>query len=306
MDLRQLRYFVAIADSGSITSAADVVHVAQSALSRHINLLEEELGGALLQRNARGVVVTEAGQIVLERARFILSELDNLRAEVQAHNHELVGIVRIAAPPTLAELIYIPLAKYFSEKHPRVTLRLTECLTEPAVEQLLQGALDVALVSMPSPNSHIDFTPIFREPLYVIGPPGDPILTGGPLTVSDLQHLKIVQTVEGLRRHAQKGDFPVRLANITSTIQVGNIGPLKQLVIAGLGYGIMPYSGVHEELAAGVISAAPIDEPGATRAIATWRGRPTSRAGREAIAAMIGIFKSMIKDGRILATDIWI
>ena len=102
MNLRQLSYFVRIAERGSFSAAADSLHVAQSALSRHVKELEDELGGALLDRGSRGVTLSDSGKVLFERARFILSQFEDAGSEVRAHNKELTGTVRLMLPDQAA------------------------------------------------------------------------------------------------------------------------------------------------------------------------------------------------------------
>src|SRR6266404_280879 len=98
LDLRQLRYFVAVAERGGFAAAASTLNIAQSALSRHVKELERELGGALLERGARGVTVTESGKVLLARGRWLLGVVDDVKAEVKTENREPSGIVRVGAP----------------------------------------------------------------------------------------------------------------------------------------------------------------------------------------------------------------
>src|SRR5260370_2003644 len=102
MDLRQLRCFVAVAERGGFSAAASALNVAQSALSRHIKLLEHELGGALFERGARGVAVTESGKVLLTRSRWLLSTLDDIKAEILTEKPEPNGPGRLVAPSTPA------------------------------------------------------------------------------------------------------------------------------------------------------------------------------------------------------------
>ena len=113
MDLRQLRYFVAVAERGGFGAAASALNVAQSALSRHIKQLEHELGGELLERGARGVSVTESGKVLLARGRWLLGAVDDVKAEVRTENRDPSGTVRLGAPSSLADILYAPLAKIF-------------------------------------------------------------------------------------------------------------------------------------------------------------------------------------------------
>src|SRR5215467_8113436 len=139
MDLRQLRYFVTVAERGGFGAAASALNVAQSALSRHVRLLEHELGGPLLERGARGVAVTEAGKVLLARGRWLLGTLDDIKAEVLTENREPGGTVRLGAPSSLADNVYAPLAKIFTRRFPRVHLELSEGLTEEITDRLLRG-----------------------------------------------------------------------------------------------------------------------------------------------------------------------
>jgi len=104
MDLKQLRYFVAIAERGGFGAAANTLNIAQSALSRQIKELEHELGGALFERGARGVSATESGKVLLARGRWLLGVVDDIKAEVKTENREPSGIVRVGAPSSLADI----------------------------------------------------------------------------------------------------------------------------------------------------------------------------------------------------------
>src|SRR5262249_29119233 len=141
MDLRQLRYFVAVAERGGFGAAANALNVAQSALSRHVRELEHELGGALLERGARGVSVTEAGKVLLARGRWLLGAVDDIKEEARTENREPSGTVRLGAPSSLADNFYAPLADYFMKKFPRVRLELSEGLTETMSDRVLRAEL---------------------------------------------------------------------------------------------------------------------------------------------------------------------
>ena len=142
MDLRQLRYFIGVAERGGFGAAASGLNVAQSALSRHIKMLEHELGGALLVRGSRGVELTESGKVLLARGRWLMAAIDDIRAEVRTENRELSGTVRLGAPSTLADIFYAPLAKLFADRFPRAVLELSEGLTEEMTDRLLRADLD--------------------------------------------------------------------------------------------------------------------------------------------------------------------
>ena len=290
MDLRQLRYFIGVAERGGFGAAASALNVAQSALSRHIKELEYELGGALLTRTARGVAVTESGKVLLERGRWLLGMVDDIKAEVRTENREPSGTVRLGAPPSLGEVFYPALARLVVERFPRVQLELSEGLTELASDRLLRGQLDLAMVTAPQPNDHLDYETLVVEQLFLIGPPRDPLLKRGKLTPAEFK--KLPRVVLPLSRTLFPPEIPTRLRVDSST-------SMKRMVASGLGYALLPYSGIYQEVEAGQLSAAFLPWIGAERVLALPRGRPISRATRETVTLLKEICADLIRGGII-------
>jgi len=290
MDLRQLRYFIGVAERGGFGAAASALNVAQSALSRHIKELEYELGGALLTRTARGVAVTESGKVLLERGRWLLGMVDDIKAEVRTENREPSGTVRLGAPPSLGEVFYPALARLVVERFPRVQLELSEGLTELASDRLLRGQLDLAMVTAPQPNDHLDYETLVVEQLFLIGPPRDPLLKRGKLTPAEFK--KLPRVVLPLSRTL----FP---PEIPSPLRVDSSTSMKRMVASGLGYALLPYSGIYQEVEAGQLSAAILPWIGAERVLALPRGRPISRATRETVTLLKEICADLIRGGII-------
>jgi LysR family nitrogen assimilation transcriptional regulator len=291
MDLRQLRYFVAVAERGGFGAAASALNVAQSALSRHIKQLEHELGGDLLERGARGVAVTESGKVLLARGRWLLGTVDDIKAEVRTENREPSGTVRLGAPSSLADILYAPLAKSIVERFPRVKLELSEGLTESMCDRLLRAELDLGIVTMPQPNDHLDFEMLVVEQVFLIGAPRDPLLQKGKLTRREFN------TLPAAVLPLSRSPFPVE---VPSSLRVDGATPMKRIAASGLGYGLLPFSGIHQEVAAGTLSAALVPWLRADRVMALPRGRPVSRATREVVAALKDICRDMIEKGIIL------
>ncbi|HEX2888650.1 LysR family transcriptional regulator [Vineibacter terrae] len=292
MDLRQLRYFVAIAERGSFSAAASALNVAQSALSRHIKALEQEMGGLLFERGRHGIAISESGKILLDRARYMLGEIDNIRAEVSLENREPGGTVRLAAPSTLADILFAPLAQHVARRFPRVRVQFSEGLTEELCGRVLRGALDLALVTTPQRNEHLDYVELFTEGVHLIGAPDDPRMRARSFTPGAVATLPLILPLSEVGREL----LPERPA---CAFRVDNMIPLKQMVMAGLGYGFLPYSGIHQELAAGTLAAVEIPWIRARRVLALPRGRPTSRATREMVAAIKAVSATLIANGRI-------
>lgn len=294
MDLRQIRYFVAVAERGGFGAAASTLNVAQSALSRHVKELEHELGGALLERGSRGVSVTESGKVLLARGRWLLGAVDDIKAEVRTENREPSGTVRLGAPSSLADIFYAPLAKLLVRRFPRVRMELSEGLTEVMSDRLLRAEVDVAILTAPQGNDHLAYETLVIEQVFLIGPPRDPLLRSGKLTRKEFNNLPAA--VVPLSRNM----FP---ASVPFSVRVESSIPLKRIVAAGLGYGLLPFSGIQEELAAGTLSAALMPWMRAERTLALPRGRPVSRATREVIAALKEVCSSLIREGKILTTS---
>jgi LysR family transcriptional regulator, nitrogen assimilation regulatory protein len=290
MDLRQLRYFVGVAERGGFGAAASALNVAQSALSRHIKELEYELGGALLTRTARGVAVTESGKVLLERGRWLLGVVDDIRAEVRTENREPSGTVRLGAPSSLAEIFYPPLARLVAGRFPRVQLELSEALTELASDRLLRGQLDLAMVTTPQPNDHLEYETLVLEQVFLIGPPRDPLLARGRLTINEVRRLP--RAVLPLSRNP----FPPEVAH---SLRVESSTPMKRIVASGLGYALLPYSGIYQEIEAGQLSMALLPWMRAERVLALPHGRPISRATRETVTLLKEICGDLIKSGII-------
>lgn len=290
MDLRQLRYFIGVAERGGFGAAASALNIAQSALSRHIKELEYELGGALLTRTSRGAAVTESGKVLLERGRWLLSLVEDIKVEVRTESREPSGTVRLAAPSSLGEIFYPALARLVGERFPRVSLEMSEGLTESVSDRLLRGQLDLAMLTAPQPNDHLDHHTLVVEQVFLIGPPRDPLLKRGKVTRAEFNALP--RAVLPLSRTPFPPEIPCRLRVDSST-------SLKRMVASGLGYGLLPYSGIYQEVGAGALSAAPLSWLRAERVLALPRGRPVSRATRETAILLKEICRKLIQEGVI-------
>jgi len=291
LDLRQLRYFVAVAERGGFAAAASTLNIAQSALSRHVKELERELGGALLERGARGATVTESGKVLLARGRWLFGAIDDIKAEVRTENREPSGTVRLGAPSSLADIFYAPLAHLIVKRFPRVRLELSEGLTEGMCDRLLRGELDLAVVTTPQPNDHLDYETLVVEQVFLIGPPRDPLLKRGKLTRKEFEGLPAA--IVPLSRNP----FP---PTVPFSLRVDSAVPMKRIVASGLGYGLLPFSGIHEEIEAGKLSAALLPWMRADRVLALPRGRPVSRATREVFTGLMQVCQDLVDEGKIL------
>ena len=168
MDLKQLEYFVRVAELGSFTRASSVLSIAQPALSRQVRLLEVELRQTLLERNGRGVTLTEAGRRLLEHGRGILAQVERARFDLESGRSEPAGRVVIALPPSVGRTLTGPLVRSFRERFPKATLSVVESLSTYALEWLTIGRVDCAVVYNAAPSAAVDLAPVLNEQLYLV------------------------------------------------------------------------------------------------------------------------------------------
>lgn len=282
MDLRQLRYFVAVAESGSISMAAGRLHVAQSAVSRQMRRLEDEIGGDLFKRSVSGVTLTDSGQMLLERARFILREVESAAGDVSSFSREVHGTVRMAAPASVGRAVYAPTALQFCRRYPRVKLELREIPTDEVLQRLSAGLLDLGIVSDSGVYDHLTVTPLMREHTVLFCPQGSLLANCGRVVAADLERLPIIISA-GLRRI-----FVRRFGELHHVIQIDGVGTALQLALAGIGYAVMPRSTACTADSVNGLVSIPIDGFSIDRSLAVATSRPASLATR--------VFRSVIEE----------
>lgn len=168
MEINQLRYFIQAAEMGSISKAAATLSVAQPAISRQIRNLEEALGVALLHRDGRGVSTTDAGDILLERAKGIVENLRRTEWEIRELTGKATGHVTLGIPPTVNQVIVVPLIKRLRERHPDVTLQVVEAFSGYVVEWLASGRADIAVINDAPRTKHLVTEKLLRERLFLV------------------------------------------------------------------------------------------------------------------------------------------
>ena len=168
MDLKQLEYFVHVAELGSFTRAASFLSIAQPALSRQVRSLEVELRQSLFERNGRGVTLTEAGTRLLAHGRGILQQVERARLDMEDHRGAATGRLVIALPPSVSRTLTSPLVRAFRQRFPKATLSVVEGLSTYVLEWLAIGRVDCAVVYNVAPSAAIDLVPVLDEQLYLV------------------------------------------------------------------------------------------------------------------------------------------
>lgn len=168
MDLKQLDTFVRVAELGSFTRAAAVLHIAQPALSRQVRALEVELRQPLLERNGRGVTLTPAGALLLAHARGILQQVQRARQDLEDQRGAAAGVLCVGLPPSLSRLLTAPLVDAFQARFPRARLSVVEGLSTTLLEWLAQGRVDIAAVYNALPSAAVELQPVLQERLHLV------------------------------------------------------------------------------------------------------------------------------------------
>lgn len=241
MDIKQLTYFVRVAELGSFTRASIVLDIAQPALSRQVRLLEVELRQNLLVRNGRGITLTEAGKVLLEHSRGVLHQMARLREELSRVRGSLAGSVAVGLPPTLGRILAVPLTRAFKAAMPDASLSILDGLSKTMQESLLTGQLDIALVYNALPAPGIELRPLLQDELLLVqGNSGDTGAVDEPVQLADVARhpLIIPARPNALRMHVETA-----LLNISAqpriAMEVNSVATILDLVADGVGCAVL-------------------------------------------------------------------
>jgi LysR family transcriptional regulator, nitrogen assimilation regulatory protein len=265
MDLKQLEYFVRVAELGSFTKAAIALDVAQPALSRQVRLLEVELRQNLLTRNGRGAVATEAGKLLLEHGRGILHQVERAREELGRVRGALAGRVAVGLPPSVAKRLTVPLVREFRQRMPEATVSIGEGLSAGMLESLATGRLDIALVYNAAPSADVELTPLLEEPLYLVqrhAGAGAPPARPRPIALREVAKLPLVIPS---RPNAIRMLVETELAAIGCrpqvALEIDGVPAMLDLVADGAGSAILSRNAVATSAHPQAFSLRPIGSP---------------------------------------------
>ncbi|MCB1932068.1 MAG: LysR family transcriptional regulator [Candidatus Accumulibacter sp.] len=303
MELRQLRYFAAIAKHGTFSKAAEQVFVAQSALSHQLAQLETELGTRLLHRSRRGVELTESGRVFLAHAAAILRQVDDAKASVRNLAGDPSGKVVFGVPHSASNALALPLLQAVRQRLPKVELELTEELTGNLVQQLRSGQINLALLFDDGTLGEFSCAYLLDEALALISPASaaDRPQTAVTLRQALLLPLILPANPHGVRpiieaaARAQGLPAPKVMADISS------VSILRTTLLAGLGHTLLPVMPLQHELATGTLCAVPVENPTLTRRLALCASKhiPLSAAA----AAVARLTADLTKN--LCTTNVW-
>ncbi len=265
MDLRGIRYFVQIAELGSITRAAAHLGIAQPALSRHIHGIEDELGIQLLVRLPRGVRLTGAGRQFLDHCRRIMRELDRARDELRSSSEVPTGKVILGLSPSIGPLLLPGVIERARRQCPQITLKIVEWFSTQLYDALLTGRVDVAVLTNAPPSRALKLTPLISEPIVVLSPPQSRE-TRRFYTLPELSKTPIV-TSEAIR-HIVDEQISRYGWRLNMEAEIDAIEAIRLLLLRGIGTSVMPVSTFHDDIRAGKISAFQIADANVHRTLA--------------------------------------
>ena len=264
MNLKQLEYFVSVAELGSFSKAAVVLDIAQPALSRQVRALEIDLRETLLLRNGRGVSLTEAGQRLFEHSVAILQQVALAREDMGASRDEPVGRITIGLPPSMGRQLTLPLIDSFKRQLPRARPSIVEGLSAHIAEWITSGRVDVGLVYNPEPQPGLEITPVLEERLCLVerADSTQRSTPGGPLPLRQLVRFPLVVPE---RQHVIRRLLDTQAAHLGLKLdiawEVSSVAAILDLVCAGYGHAVLTASGVAASGRADALAVRPLVEP---------------------------------------------
>lgn len=299
--LRQLQYFVSIADAGSFSRAAALIHIAQPALSIQIANLEALLDVKLFCRTVRGVSLTQAGEILYSQARSILRQVEQLPSLIKATEPDLSGEVVIGMPSSLVSSLVVRLIKECRQRFPKIYLKIAEGNSVRLRERVLSGEIEIALSFQEKNIPGLQQKRLFRQRLYYVTQPGSDVEFGQPVSHRELSETPLILpsnpnilrvTVEEVLR---KQGFGINaIADINSFHMVGCA------VRNGLGGGVLPLMAESEDL-----DNRPIEPPiYVTASLITSNMTPLSAAALHVHALLVELTNQAITEDCDLLAEI--
>ena len=291
MDLRQLQYFIAVYESGSISLASARLHVAQPAVSRSLQALAADLGVVLFERQGRGIRATEAAHRLHAHALQIMHDLETTRMNVQHVEKSPVGHLTLACTDQLGRLVTPPMLAMFHELYPQVSITIWEGTSSTVYDWVTSGTVDIAILTSPPKNPMIRVRHVHHEPMSVIlsnhwNETDYAHLIKPVLSLEDLAELPLILPRRGnphrtLIEQALAGSK----RNAKISVEVDVVATITSLVVRGLACTVMLAKAAEYENRLGLVRIIPIAAPGISAAVSllTPRDRLETQATREFI-----------------------
>ena len=301
MNIRQLRFFLQIAEIGSVTRAASFLHIAQPALSRQMRQLEEELGVTLFQRSDKGVALTDAGKLLRDRATALLQHFERVRQEVRDEFNEPSGELAIAMPPSMLDLVTMPTLSRYRQRYPAVLLRVIEGISGVlnAWSMVQLGKVDLAIVTNIEPLATLEVSTFLRESLCLIGPKESGLKIVSPVGLAEVAEQQLVVPS---RPNTLRLTLESAMAEQKLPLKVAFEGNTPQSVLAaveaGMGFTALPFCSACSLYHEGRLSVAPIADLEISWSIIQSREQPLSTAGERMKVMLRDIALEQVSSGK--------
>ena len=276
MNLRDLQYLVAVADTLHFAKAAELCHVSQPTLSMQLKKLEEELNVQFFERNHKKILLTETGKALSDQARQVVKEAQRLKEMARSAADPLSGSLSLGCIPTLAPYLLPQALSNIKLSLPKLELFLIEEQTHILLEQLKSGKIDAAILALPIGNDEFAITEIFEEAFWVAMPNDHPLAQKKSIQINDLKQQKLLLLAEGhcLREQAlavcEMSHYAAQPAFSATSLET-----LRQMVALGNGITLLPELSLNENP---LITIRPFAKPIPTRSIALiWRKSSTQK-----------------------------
>ena len=260
MDLRQLEILLAIAETGSFTASGRKLHVSQSAISRQVLLLEEELGEPLFLRVGRQVRMTPAAESLVQLGKRVFLDVRETVGAITDRTRELRGTLRLSGGMTVCMYVFPPLLKHLRRVHPNLDVRLTVATAGRSVQEIRGGRVDAGLLTLPVEDADMITVPVLHEELLLVTTPTHPLARRRRVAPRDVAKLPFILFEMGsATRKVIDTFFASQSIEPTVVMDTENVEIIKAMVKAGLGAGIVPYQAVSREVKAGQLFCARIE-----------------------------------------------
>jgi LysR family hydrogen peroxide-inducible transcriptional activator len=285
MNLRDLKYLVAVAEYRHFGRAAEACFVSQPALSMQISKLESSLGVQLFERTNKQVFLTPVGREIAARARRVLQEAEEIRTIAKTHSDPCSGELKLGAFPTLAPYLFPLVVPQISKAMPKLKLFLVEDKTEILLQKLRSGQIDAALLALPIESDGLESVELFTDPFYLAVPPRHQFAEKKTISMDEIAGERLLLLEEGHCLRAQALEVCSMMgASEQQDFRATSLETLRQMVASGLGLTLMPEIALRDN---DTIKAVPFKTPAPTRTIGLfWR---SSSARIECLSKIVGI-----------------
>jgi DNA-binding transcriptional LysR family regulator len=252
MDLRQLEIIRAIADTGSFTAAGEKLHVSQSAISRQILLLEEELGEPVFHRIGRRIRITPAGESLLQLSHRVFRDLQETVSTISDKRESLSGTMRLVGGMTVCLYVFPALLAEVRRVHPHLDMKVTVGSAERSIAMLRSGAGDLGMITLPVEATDLVSVPVLEEELLLITYPAHPLAKKKSITPADLDKQDFVLFETGsITRRLVESFFAREAVDAEIIMETENVEIIKAMVRNGLGISIIPSQAAASDIRTG-------------------------------------------------------